>query len=410
VPTCAPTTEPACCKENCASYRGTLSMTEDNLSCLPWDESPSSKYTPENYPDSGLDANYCRNPSDHSQAWCYVKKTGSKKWRNCKVPTCAPTTEPALNPTIKTYHPFKENKDAKDLYKAMKGAGTTESTIIKILTHRTYYQRNEIAKAFKSKYNYNFRKWLFSEISGTFKEIMWDLMYLPTHILASQLVWAVKGAGTHEQTLIEILVPLNKNDFLEVETQFKKKSGGTSLRDYVRHDTSGPFRDLLTKLIDIRRPEDEQVDVEKAKEDAKDLHEAMENNKKAVDDILTARSWAHLKTTFDSYAEISGTDSFKRHLLEYTSGYYQKTVLAIYQYAMDSDFFFAKALRRDLKYINRNSWGYAKGVARVFTWRSEIDLGNIAQAYQNFYHKSLVKHVKYYAKGDAEDTLVGILQ
>merc|ERR1712002_926913 len=228
----------ACCKENCASYRGTISMSEDNLSCLPWDESPSSKYTPENYPDSGLDANYCRNPSDHSQLWCYVKKTG-KEWRNCKMPTCAPTTEPALNPTIKTYHPFKENKDAKDLYYAMKGAGTTESTIIKTLTHRTYYQRNEIAKAFKSKYNYNFRKWLFSEISGTFKEIMWDLMYLPTHILASQLVWAVKGAGTHEQTLIEILVPLNKNDFLEVETQFKKKSGGTSLRDYVRHDTSG---------------------------------------------------------------------------------------------------------------------------------------------------------------------------
>ena len=43
-------------------------------------------------PNSGLESNYCRNPSGHSQAWCYVMKNGSRKWENCDMRTCTLTT------------------------------------------------------------------------------------------------------------------------------------------------------------------------------------------------------------------------------------------------------------------------------------------------------------------------------
>ena len=128
----------------------------------------------------------------------------------------------------------------------MHGSGTTESTIVNVLTHRTYGQRNEIAKVFEQMYGYNFRTWLLSEISSTFREIIKDLMYLPIGVMVDHLDFAMQASDTDQQTLIDILVPLNNNDFLEVKTLFKKESGGTSLLDYVRWDTTGKlFKNVL---------------------------------------------------------------------------------------------------------------------------------------------------------------------
>ena len=78
---------------------------------------------------------------------------------------------------------------------------------------------------------------------------------------------------------------------------------------------------------------------------------------------------------------------------------------------MDSNLFFAQALKRDLEWCDHAlSWGYAYGVARVFTWRSEIDLGDIAKAFKNEYSTILMEHVKKYIGGDAKNALIGILQ
>ena len=118
----------------------------------------------------------------------------------------------------------------------MTGPGTDEQTIIDILTHRTYVQRNKIADYFYQQYGYNFREWLIGEISGFFELIIAGLIYHPTQILAEHLLWAVKGAGTDEQTLIDILVPMTTTEKTQVKSTFKAISG-YSLRYYVKDDT-----------------------------------------------------------------------------------------------------------------------------------------------------------------------------
>ena len=49
-------------------------------------------------PESGLDLNYCRNPSKHSQAWCYVMENGKEKWKNCNMHPCALTATTTMTP------------------------------------------------------------------------------------------------------------------------------------------------------------------------------------------------------------------------------------------------------------------------------------------------------------------------
>ena len=92
---------------------------------------------------------------------------------------------------------------------------------------------------------------------------------------------------------------------------------------------------------------------------------------------------------------------------------YEYAISAIYQYAMDSNTFFAKILVRDVG-LSQNGlvWGWAYGAARVFTWRAENDLGDIAKVYYWTYtpRGTLVGDVKDLIVGYAGNTLVGILQ
>ena len=53
---------------------------------------------------------------------------------------------------MKPYHDFDPKSDAEILRKAMKGFGTDEKAIIKVLANRSNYQRQEIEKAFKTMY------------------------------------------------------------------------------------------------------------------------------------------------------------------------------------------------------------------------------------------------------------------
>lgn len=81
-----------CASMKQADYRGSVNVTASGKQCQAWaDQSPQSHdRTPEEYPSSGLDSNYCRNPDGENGAWCYTTDPGSR-WELCAVPTCDTT-------------------------------------------------------------------------------------------------------------------------------------------------------------------------------------------------------------------------------------------------------------------------------------------------------------------------------
>ncbi|XP_019641241.1 PREDICTED: uncharacterized protein LOC109482840 [Branchiostoma belcheri] len=71
------------------SYRGLVSMTVANKTCQSWgSQTPHQhSYTPTAYPSSGLQQNYCRNPSGDTAVWCYTSDP-AQRWAYCDVPVC----------------------------------------------------------------------------------------------------------------------------------------------------------------------------------------------------------------------------------------------------------------------------------------------------------------------------------
>ena len=72
------------------NYRGTVAVTVSGNKCQNWDSQSPNEHsrTAANYPNSGLEANYCRNPDGESGAWCYNDGGTSPRWELCDIPTC----------------------------------------------------------------------------------------------------------------------------------------------------------------------------------------------------------------------------------------------------------------------------------------------------------------------------------
>ena len=93
-------------------------------------------------------------------------------------------------------------KDAEALRKAMKGLGTDEAAIIKI---RNNAQRQKIKVVYKASFGRDLIEELKSELKGNLEDAVVALFEAPVDYDVSELKRAMKGAGTDEDTLIEII-------------------------------------------------------------------------------------------------------------------------------------------------------------------------------------------------------------
>ncbi|KAI8487064.1 Meprin A subunit beta-like, partial [Branchiostoma belcheri] len=89
------------CAEECAvgtgaSYRGAVTVTATGRTCQRWEEQTPHQHsrTPANYPNSGLEENYCRNPDGEASPWCYTTDR-LVRWEHCSIPACNAPTEGA---------------------------------------------------------------------------------------------------------------------------------------------------------------------------------------------------------------------------------------------------------------------------------------------------------------------------
>uniref|UniRef100_A0AAY4A668 Annexin n=1 Tax=Denticeps clupeoides TaxID=299321 RepID=A0AAY4A668_9TELE len=153
--------------------------------------------------------------------------------------------------TVKPYGAFNANDDANALQKAMKGLGTDEDTIMKLLTARSNVQRQQIKAAYKTLFGKDLVDHLKSELGGKFESLIVGLMTAPIAYDAELLRHAIKGAGTDEKVLIEILASRTPDQVKEIIATYKNMYDHDLEHD-VTGDTGGHFRRMLVILLQVR--------------------------------------------------------------------------------------------------------------------------------------------------------------
>ncbi|XP_028996569.2 plasminogen-like [Betta splendens] len=84
-----------CANGDGEAYRGSISWTWSGKTCQSWSSQTPHQHsrTTSNYPNKGLESNYCRNPDGTELPWCYTTDPDTR-WQYCSVPRCVNSPGP----------------------------------------------------------------------------------------------------------------------------------------------------------------------------------------------------------------------------------------------------------------------------------------------------------------------------
>uniref|UniRef100_A0A8C9IV63 Annexin n=1 Tax=Piliocolobus tephrosceles TaxID=591936 RepID=A0A8C9IV63_9PRIM len=209
------------------------------------------------------------------------------------------STSPSAYGSVKAYTNFDAERDALNIEMAIKTKGVDEVTIVNILTNRSNAQRQDIAFAYQRRTKKELASAPKSALSGHLETVILGLLKTPAQYDASELKASMKGLGTDEDSLTEIICSRTNQKLQEINRVYKEMYK-TDLEKDIISDTSGDFRKLMVALAKGRRAEDGSViDYELIDQDARDLYDAGVK-RKGTDvpkwiSIMTERSVPHLQ-------------------------------------------------------------------------------------------------------------------
>jgi len=309
--------------------------------------------------------------------------------------------------TVKEYDGFSAEADAAVLRKAMKGLGTDEKKIIEVTANRTNKQRQLIKEAFKQAFGRDLLKDLASELGGHFKDLVLALYHTHASYDATCLHKAMKGMGTKEEVLIEILTSRSNKEIKEIKEEYKKMYK-TDLEKDIKGDTSGDFEHILVSLCQGNRSEDKEVHEDLAKKEAEALYQAgekkMGTNEEVFNRVFCVTSYRQLRAVFAEYKKIAKKDIVKSIESEF-SGDAQACYKALALVVKYRPAYFAKQLFKSMHGAGTKE----AQLTRIMATRSEIDMEQIEQAFHKMFNKKLKDYIKGDTSGDYERMLIALL-
>jgi len=304
---------------------------------------------------------------------------------------------------------FNPETVSEALRKAMKGMGTDEKAIIQALTSISNGQRQHLGAAFKQMYGRNLLEDLKSELSGKLGKVVLALMAPAMYYDARELRAAMKGAGTDEGCLIEILASRTNAEIAQIKAAYKKDMGRDLEKDLMS-ETSGHFRRLLVSLTNGCRDETSAPNLDHAKENAQALLTAgakkWGTDESMFNRILCTLSHAQLRLVFEEYQKISVGKTIEQAIKSEMSGDLRDGMLAIVQCSLNKIDFYASRLYKSMKGLGTDD----ATLIRIIVSRSEVDLALIKESFLRQYGKPLATFVKDDCSGDYERILLALIK
>jgi len=251
-----------------------------------------------------------------------------------------------------TVHPaekFSYAQDGEQLKREMKGFGTDEQAIIKILTSASHSQRLSIVKYFKEENNRDLLEELKEELGEKFDDLTYALITTTAEYFSYEFNSLLEAENVDERALIEIVCTRSSDEVKEIISQYPK-SYERSLVGHIGNSTPG--RRLVTAIVNGI------------------------NEGQTAAEVIQAETSNELKAVVSVAADC----------------------------LQNPTAFFASSLN-----IALTGEVSHKALTRIIATRSEIDLADIKKAYESAFNRKLGNDVKSKASDDYKIALSALI-
>uniref|UniRef100_A0A8C2EFF7 Annexin n=2 Tax=Cyprinus carpio TaxID=7962 RepID=A0A8C2EFF7_CYPCA len=290
-------------------------------------------------------------------------------------------------PTVVPVYDFNPEEDAAKIETAIKTKGVDEQTIIDILTKRSCSQRSEIAFEYEKRAKKDLVSALKGALSGSLEHLILGLMKSTAQYDASELKSSMKGLGTDEESLTEIVCSRNNEELKEIKKVYREMFKKELEKD-VSGDTSGDVAKLLVALVQA-------------------LYDAGVK-RKGTDvttwiSIFSERSVPHLQKVFERYKRYSPYD-IKESIRKEVKGDLEKSFLTLVECLENKHLYFASRLSDAMKSKSVKE----KVITRIIVSRCEVDLMKVRSEFKKNFGKSLYQTIFEHTKGDYQRALLNL--
>ncbi|NXD46171.1 ANX12 protein, partial [Copsychus sechellarum] len=225
-------------------------------------------------------------------------------------------------------------------------------------------------------------------LKGRLEDVVVALLKTPAQFDAEELRASMKGLGTDEDTLIEILASRTNQEITEANRYYKEVLKRDLTQDIIS-DTSGDFQKALVALAKVCYKDDPQSVLCCSRTGQRQSRE-------------NTGFFSHY-LVFQKYTKYSKHDMNKVLDLE-LKGDIENCLTALVKCATSKPAFFAEKLHLAMK----GSGTRHKDLIRIMVSRHEVDMNEIKGYYKSLYGISLRQAIMDELKGDYETILVAL--
>ncbi|KAK4561513.1 hypothetical protein LTR86_004831 [Recurvomyces mirabilis] len=299
---------------------------------------------------------------------------------------------------------------ADELRAAMKGFGTDEKVLVRVIGALGPLEINGVKAAFAAKHKRDLFKDIHSETSGNFRDGLEACLRGPLEQDCYELYESIKGMGTKESAMNDVLLGRTNADLNAIKQHYHHKYRRTVEAD-VKGDLSAKTERMFDMVMAARRNEEsapiipQQIDA-----DIQEIYRATEGragtDQIVVCQILTSRSTGQLRAIATQYRQ-----KYHRGLDEVIksefSGHMQIALCYIVTAAEDPAKHDADLLEDAMRGMGTNDSALIRRIVMIH-WNPDR-LQQCKAAYRHFYKKDLADRIRSETRGDYEKLMLACI-
>ena len=273
-----------------------------------------------------------------------------------------------------------------------------KTKLVEFICKLSNEDRQKFKEIYLANYGTELTKELESLLSGDVKNLILGLMKTSVEFDAEKIYLSMKGAGTDEEVLSEMIATRPSRQLVKIKEKYPEIYDET-LEKAIEGDTSSYYKKILIAMIQGGRSDNPYPNSQKMKEIVEKLKDDDENVKENFLSYLITCSYGEICTICREYEKAYGKNILEGIKDKFSSDEYNFFDMLL-NHISDPGKFFAEKIH-----------GFkSKDLIRIIVSRSEENLDEIKDAYRELYNVELIDDIKGQTEGDFQIGLSILLQ